>query len=661
MMVITILVFAFGFLVYRKVDLHQNGLTQASMGPRAEQSAGSSGEETQRLDRDAENAVLDLQNTIAEFDAPRRNSQGDDAVPGDTSDGVEHADLRMLDLNEPRSGAGIAEFGTATIDVDSNEPALLPQELEEAGQLGPGAFAEEAVSFAAPDQKTIGSSRTAVDRVGDDAVVDVFGQPFAPGGSPAVVEAEPAVSIASDPTFAAAAEASSPSIRAEESRDASVSLEIPAFDELDSSADQGRDQAGFPSVGRSTESVNAAPEAEFGNGVRVADESSFDGVDLPPLAEVPPGVDPEFDLIAAAELNAPDATRSLPVHVSGVEPFPVPAANARLFGDEVPGDQQPGGAESSDMLIAMAEPRAGKGDDEEFLPSLDVAPVQNRQLAGSESDFNFDAPASSEQDAEPVFGALDPMDELPRDSGNEFAPATGSPPGSGEFEDLPFQPVPDILAPGSPRTSSPQTTQVPPGGFDLTPANSIGSGFSGASGTAPRRVVQPGTRFNLAGYNYQKDRDQKPAADIPCDVLEVTEGDNYWTLSKKAYGTIRYFSALAVFNQNRIPDPRKMRPGMKILVPTAEVLEERYPELFDDLQPKTVQPAEFLVLENGQPAYRVGERETLSEISERLLGRSSRWIEIYRLNRQTLKDPNRLKPGMILLLPDDAVEVNVNP
>ena len=43
---------------------------------------------------------------------------------------------------------------------------------------------------------------------------------------------------------------------------------------------------------------------------------------------------------------------------------------------------------------------------------------------------------------------------------------------------------------------------------------------------------------------------------------------------------MRYFSALARYNQQRIPDPKKMRPGMKILTPSREVLESRNPDLF---------------------------------------------------------------------------------
>ena len=104
-----------------------------------------------------------------------------------------------------------------------------------------------------------------------------------------------------------------------------------------------------------------------------------------------------------------------------------------------------------------------------------------------------------------------------------------------------------------------------------------------------------------------------------------------------------------------------MRPGMVVLVPAKEVLEERYPEFFVDSQSKIPEPAEFLLLDDGSPAYRVGERETISEISARFLGRSSRWIEIYRLNQSVVKDPNKLQAGLILALPADAAEVNVVP
>lgn len=146
-----------------------------------------------------------------------------------------------------------------------------------------------------------------------------------------------------------------------------------------------------------------------------------------------------------------------------------------------------------------------------------------------------------------------------------------------------------------------------------------------------------------------------------CEVCEVQLDDNYWTISRRSYGTARYFSALALYNQDRIPDPRKLRPGMKVLIPEPGILKERYPELFRDQQPKHQKPAGFFLQEDGTPAYRIGERETLSEISQKHLGRASRWIQIYRMNQNLLQDPNSLKPGTVIVLPDDATNVHLAP
>ena len=157
-------------------------------------------------------------------------------------------------------------------------------------------------------------------------------------------------------------------------------------------------------------------------------------------------------------------------------------------------------------------------------------------------------------------------------------------------------------------------------------------------------------------------RVQQVAGTVQSDeISEVRPNDTYWTISKRVYGTVRYFSSLALYNQHRIPDPRKLRPGMKVLVPRPEVLEEKYPELFKDYQRKPTLPSGYFLQADGRPAYRVGDRETLSEISQKHLGRASRWIQIYQMNRNILKDPNKLKPGTVIALPDDATDLHMAP
>lgn len=147
----------------------------------------------------------------------------------------------------------------------------------------------------------------------------------------------------------------------------------------------------------------------------------------------------------------------------------------------------------------------------------------------------------------------------------------------------------------------------------------------------------------------------------PDGIYTVKPDDTYWTISKHVYGTARFFSSLALYNKNRIKDPRKLREGMKVVVPDPEVLIERFPELLQDYIPKKTMPSGYFLKPGGMPAYRIGERETLSEISQKHLGRASRWIQLYRMNQHVLKNPNRLKPGTVIDLPDDATNVHMVP
>jgi hypothetical protein len=146
-------------------------------------------------------------------------------------------------------------------------------------------------------------------------------------------------------------------------------------------------------------------------------------------------------------------------------------------------------------------------------------------------------------------------------------------------------------------------------------------------------------------------------------VHTVRSGENFWTIARQHYGAGRYANALAAYNQSRISDPRKMRPGMKVLIPDEQVLSQQYPRLtgaaYGPSAAPAAQRAGFFIDSNGQPAYRVGRHDTLSDIAARCLGRSSRWVQVLGMNRDQLKDANSLKTGMVLRLPADATQVSI--
>lgn len=174
------------------------------------------------------------------------------------------------------------------------------------------------------------------------------------------------------------------------------------------------------------------------------------------------------------------------------------------------------------------------------------------------------------------------------------------------------------------------------------------------------------TDFNIrrtAAADGQAYNDSGASGFGPKDTVHtVGKGESFWTIAKKHYRMGRYSAALAEYNKSRIPKPDRIAPGMKVIVPPVETLEQKFGHLISGY----VSPASaaavaaakpgFFVEGDGQPFYRVGEGDTLSDIARNHLGRSSRWVQIVGLNKERLPNPDAMKPGMVLRLPNDASE-----
>jgi nucleoid-associated protein YgaU len=145
----------------------------------------------------------------------------------------------------------------------------------------------------------------------------------------------------------------------------------------------------------------------------------------------------------------------------------------------------------------------------------------------------------------------------------------------------------------------------------------------------------------------------------------VGENDSYWALSKRVYGTPSYFHALAKYNSSRIKDPNRLKAGMKVLTPERQELEALFPHLVSGTASGGTAAQDVksgLSWDvQGVPSYRVGESDTLTGIAQAHLGRASRWVQIYEMNRKVVSDPKTLRPGTVLRLPADASRVRLVP
>lgn len=237
------------------------------------------------------------------------------------------------------------------------------------------------------------------------------------------------------------------------------------------------------------------------------------------------------------------------------------------------------------------------------------------------------------------------------------------------------------------------TAAVEPGSIADPEVSSVGPVPTPVS-VAPRRQPTP-----VAARNVTAEIGHSPNG----ETYVFAPNDSFWVISRKLYGTARYFRALEQHNKTRVPDPSRIRPGTVIATPPREVLEKQFPQLidkapaatsagsrimptggvrtaapayvasptpvFDDgpaagpaaVSTTSAGPSGFFVGPDGQPMYRVGASDTLSDIAQRHLGRGSRYDEIYSRNKSVIPNPDNLKIGTVLLLPGDASQIGFAP
>ncbi|MBM81630.1 MAG: hypothetical protein CMJ78_13710 [Planctomycetaceae bacterium] len=216
---------------------------------------------------------------------------------------------------------------------------------------------------------------------------------------------------------------------------------------------------------------------------------------------------------------------------------------------------------------------------------------------------------------------------------------------------------------------------------DHTEQPDFGSNDAGSNGFQPPRgsatVELENPEFSSPPRSLDSSVSSFPGEAVQGDEYEVQDSDNFWVIAKRLYGEGRFGIALAEHNKSRVKDPRRMRPGTVIEVPTRDQLTAMYAKLIPRGAPRrTVATREpvvaapttsgdrsirrgFYYNKSGRPMYRIGSDDSLTEIAEQHLGRASRYIQIYNLNRELLRNPDDLKVGTALVLPRDASEVQL--
>jgi nucleoid-associated protein YgaU len=336
----------------------------------------------------------------------------------------------------------------------------------------------------------------------------------------------------------------------------------------------------------------------------------------------------------AGSTSRPTGTQLQPVQTAQSEPTSptgqVPAKQAMpLQNEPAPNEllnERPKSAE-----IAKSEPQS---------LSRDTAPARPAVAPGSLLDQEEPAPTTAHRDAAPTG----------------MNPSAGNPlitPGSTAQTSQASSATTVHVSSAKPSALASDNEDLFAGKTaDATPRNGISPI---PQSQAPGSTALPGTVGSDATLNE------------PGDSYVVQPQDTFWTISRKKYGTARYFQALAELNKKHVPDATRMRPGVKVSTPPTEILETQYSQFLPKGSAVEVASGErpagksglpgFFTSADGKPRYRTGEKDTLSDIAAKHLGRASRWIQVFEMNRDKLTSPNQVKVGTELVLPADASNV----
>lgn len=267
-----------------------------------------------------------------------------------------------------------------------------------------------------------------------------------------------------------------------------------------------------------------------------------------------------------------------------------------LVSDHLSLAQERVSGDSADLASSL-EPEAvapGLGRDVGGLAIAESRPIDESYYTGESAIPTMEAPSGKSLQAQ-AHAALDRFGDLLKEAQNGNSAAAQT----------------DVF-------ETPASTRVP-------------ERDSGVDEATPREPAPERRRSGAGGETYPRHT--------------VAKGESLWKIAERYYGDGTLHGRLASFNEERIGEGGTVRVGATLLVPPRAILmggaegdRVEMPSRGSDAGAE------------HERTYTVASGDTLSEISQRLLGTSKRWREILDMNDE-LDDAESLRVGMTLRVP----------
>lgn len=169
---------------------------------------------------------------------------------------------------------------------------------------------------------------------------------------------------------------------------------------------------------------------------------------------------------------------------------------------------------------------------------------------------------------------------------------------------------------------------------------------SGEAGRAPTQSAVTETSHASVPPTTSHTGSPPPAAK-PLRRYRVKPGDTLYGIAAAQYGRADATIVKAIFDTNRavLSDPDSLKAGAEIALPAVDDVE----------QTRTISPPATAGRRDDTPGFRwyqIRKNDRYITIARRQLGDPSRWREIFELNKDKFPDPQRIREGVRIKIPD---------
>ena len=158
-------------------------------------------------------------------------------------------------------------------------------------------------------------------------------------------------------------------------------------------------------------------------------------------------------------------------------------------------------------------------------------------------------------------------------------------------------------------------------------------------------ISQPTGEESIASLPAETEERSTSLSDAPIDYdpgsmgrYTIVEGDNLGFISSKLFGTAKKWRFLAEYN--KLADADTIETGDVLL----------YPLEMASTGETHSESEKVVAVDTASGTVTVERNDTLSQIAERVLGKSHLWKKIWDMNRDKIEDPNKIEIGQELRL-----------